>query len=757
MDYSTPPTSGGALLGHTLGQGRYKLIDLIGVGTYGEVYLTRDQLRGTLYATKCILKANFDTKTCSYSIEIALQRILPPHRNIARLYLVEHWQEYVFMVIEYCPGGDLYDNIVNNPVFKGPRHNAVVRRIFFQLLDAVEHCHRNGIYHRDLKPENVLIKDDGQVIKLIDFGLATDSPCSSDIGCGSSYYMSPECQGGLDGLCASYDTAANDVWSLGVILVNLASGRNPWNQAIMSDPIFRAFVNNPDFLSSALPITPQFNRIIKLVFCLDPTERCTLDELRRLVKGCRYFMRPPGSTAPTTAINKYPVSEDDDSPFPYYVHKPSVHHYHHHYRSPYSKDATKQRGDYAVVQHAHPPTTTSSSDMSIDTDPRHMDSMEEEEVTVIGAAVPITVSSKERIIAQISAGVYPNLLAHVDEEIGHGGVFAFSPPSAHSGVVIPSSQSTRGGMAKSQTPLFEYTEEDPDDTFSSSLASTVYLERGDSLVVATKATTVPKATTTKEEEALDNTLANFSIPLDDFVLVTKSDLESPSSEEDTSLVAHSNRPGTGERVHPPNSKDRKNEAAVVTIPSMWMGVSHEARPNLPRGEQHQSDKGGGGAVTKSLTLSTHTAMNSPDPASTVVLGLDDPTDYSFCSLKTPVNNITFDGMMHYASPTEYSTKAAASGGSHRHTTTLTSSSPPPSAPLLKSGEEGAFSSYPLHIHIPITVENMGPSSPTDRKSIPYFVSSSTASETSVDVTISDPTVNNGGPFCHHLQSEFVIY
>ncbi|KAJ1657944.1 hypothetical protein IWQ61_002722 [Dispira simplex] len=137
-------------------------------------------------------------------------------------------------------------------------------------------------------------------------------------------------------------------------------------------------------------------------------------------------------------------------------------------------------------------------------------------------------------------------------------------------------------------------------------------------------------------------------------------------------------------------------------------------------------------------------MNSPDPASTVVLGLDDPTDYSFCSLKTPVNNITFDGMMHYASPTEYNTKATASGGSPRHTTTLTSSSPPPSASLLKSGEEGAFSSYPLHIHIPITVENMGPSLPTDRKSIPYFVSSSTASETSVDVTISDPTVNNGG-------------
>ncbi|KAJ1982529.1 Serine/threonine protein kinase [Dimargaris xerosporica] len=282
----------GAMLGQTIGHGRYEFIELIGVGTYGEVYLTRDRCTNYLYATKCIRKADFNTKTCSYRIEIAIQRQLPTHRNIARLHFTEHWDEYVFMVMEYCPGGDLYDNIVNNPVFKGPRHNGIVRRVFMQLLNAVEHCHRHGVYHRDLKPENVLVIDNGRRIKLIDFGLATDAPCSSDIGCGSSYYMSPECQGGLDGLCASYDTAANDVWSLGVILVNLASGRNPWNQAILSDPIFRAFVNNPDFLSHALPITDQFNHIIKRVFCLDPKQRCTLSELRRMVKNCQHFMRP---------------------------------------------------------------------------------------------------------------------------------------------------------------------------------------------------------------------------------------------------------------------------------------------------------------------------------------------------------------------------------------------------------------------------------------------------------------------------------
>ncbi|KAJ1955717.1 hypothetical protein IWQ62_005467 [Dispira parvispora] len=276
------------------------------------------------------------------------------------------------------------------------------------------------------------------------------------------------------------------------------------------------------------------------------------------------------------------------------------------------------------------------------------------------------------------------------------------------------------------------------------------------MTVVTKATAVPKATSTREEEeeTLGNTLANFSIPVDDFVLVTKSDLESPSVEKVVPPTAHLNHPEPGKHAHPPksNPNDRQNEATVVTIPSMWTGVPQEPRVNLPCGEQLKSAKGG--AVTKPLTLATYVAMNNPEPASTAILGLDDPTDYSFCSLKTPVNNITFDGMVYYTPhPEHQDTKAAASGGSPRHTAVSTSS-----ASLLKGGGEGgAFSSYPLHTLIPITAESMRPSSPSDQKTIPYFVSSSATTGTSVDVTVSDPIVNSDGSFYRNLQSEFVIY
>jgi serine/threonine protein kinase len=88
-----------------------------------------------------------------------------------------------------------------------------------------------------------------------------------------------------------YDTLANDVWSLGVILINLVSGRNPWKVANLQDPAFAAFVKQPRrFFRTILPgISKSLDRILIRIFCLNPDKRITLHELRNMVLGCRSF------------------------------------------------------------------------------------------------------------------------------------------------------------------------------------------------------------------------------------------------------------------------------------------------------------------------------------------------------------------------------------------------------------------------------------------------------------------------------------
>jgi serine/threonine protein kinase len=98
-----------------------------------------------------------------------------------------------------------------------------------------------------------------------------------------------ECQGGLYKKVQSYATAPNDIWSLGVILINLTCGRNPWKQACLRDETFAAFLWDQDFLKTILPLSDELNSILKDIFRLDPSARISLDELRARILKCRQF------------------------------------------------------------------------------------------------------------------------------------------------------------------------------------------------------------------------------------------------------------------------------------------------------------------------------------------------------------------------------------------------------------------------------------------------------------------------------------
>ncbi|KAL1919054.1 uncharacterized protein VTP21DRAFT_2435 [Calcarisporiella thermophila] len=274
-------------IGSTIDENNILLTNLLGVGAYGVVYRARHLGTGRWYAIKCLPKVGVDSRQRAFHIrEITLHTQVSSHQNIVTLEKVVETSEDLYVVLEYCDEGDLFYNIAERGLFIGD--DQAIRVAFLQILDAVAYCHSLSVYHRDLKPENIMVFNNGRTLKLADFGLATTDKFSGDFGCGSTFYLSPECHTSGSGRVGAYCTAKNDVWSLGVILVNLTTGRNPWLQACLQDETFATYMRCPDILRGMLPITQELASILQKIFTV-PEERISLEELRGLVMACERF------------------------------------------------------------------------------------------------------------------------------------------------------------------------------------------------------------------------------------------------------------------------------------------------------------------------------------------------------------------------------------------------------------------------------------------------------------------------------------
>lgn len=294
---------------------RLELRTILGVGAYGVVYAAVDINTNLRYAVKALNKIGLDQRQRQFQQrEIQLHHEASNHPNVVSLIKIMDSWDCTYVVLEFCPEGDLFSSITEHGLFLG--NDFMAKRAFLQILDAVDFCHSLGIYHRDLKPENILVTDGGLTVKLADFGLATRDYLTSDFGCGSTFYMSPgtfkpayhgsrlalidpECHQ-VSGTC--YSSGPNDVWSLGIILVNLTCGRNPWKRATSDDSTFRAYINNPKFLRSILPLSPELDSVLQRIFEFDPRKRITTRELRTLILRCTRFTTCPAAipAAPST-------------------------------------------------------------------------------------------------------------------------------------------------------------------------------------------------------------------------------------------------------------------------------------------------------------------------------------------------------------------------------------------------------------------------------------------------------------------------
>ncbi|KAG1218591.1 hypothetical protein G6F35_008194 [Rhizopus arrhizus] len=229
----------------------YQLLEILGHGAYGCLFLGQS-LKDNSYVAVKILAKSAELQQLQ-QLEMDIQSELK-HPHLLALHRFIQDQDYLYMIMELCDQGDLFDFVIKDQEINFVREEGLVKTWFHQILDAVEHMHSQGVYHRDLKLENILLKqqdEDELYCKVADFGLATRERYSMEFGCGSTSYLAPEhFDDGTD--LVPYDAAASDAWSLGILLLAILFGRTPWQEASHMDLAYHQFTRNPAMLKDDL-------------------------------------------------------------------------------------------------------------------------------------------------------------------------------------------------------------------------------------------------------------------------------------------------------------------------------------------------------------------------------------------------------------------------------------------------------------------------------------------------------------------------
>lgn len=247
----------------------YELRQTIGSGGFAKVKLAIHQQTGEKVAIKVMNKKELGSDLPRVQREIEALKNLS-HQHVCQLYHVIQTDEYIFMVMEYAPGGELFDYIVAKDRLKEEE----ARGFFRQIVSAVAYIHDRGYAHRDLKPENLLLDED-QNIKLIDFGLVAKPRGGMtdhlDTCCGSPAYAAPELISGFP-----YHGNEVDLWSMGVLLYALLCGFLPFdddNTFKLYKLIQKGEYEVPDWLS------PGSAKILSQLLQVDPKKRVTIKQL----------------------------------------------------------------------------------------------------------------------------------------------------------------------------------------------------------------------------------------------------------------------------------------------------------------------------------------------------------------------------------------------------------------------------------------------------------------------------------------------
>ena len=252
----------------------YLKTKMLGSGAFGEVWLVHHKDLDRDFAMKIIKKRknrSSDEKEILNEIEI-LKKL--DHPKILKVIDFYSTLKKYYIITEYCPEGELFNEIIKVGKFDEGQAAFIIN----QILKAVTYCHKMNIIHRDIKPENIMItnreKNGCLQVKLIDFGTAKifEKGHQENKYVGSSYYMAPEI------IKRKYDEKC-DLWSIGVILYILLTGRPPFDGNDDEEILENVKKGVYDKWSYPFPLlSPHAKDLITKLLQYDPKKRLSAEQ-----------------------------------------------------------------------------------------------------------------------------------------------------------------------------------------------------------------------------------------------------------------------------------------------------------------------------------------------------------------------------------------------------------------------------------------------------------------------------------------------
>lgn len=249
--------------------GRYEILSTLGQGAMGVVYRATDPLLERTVAIKTISlelsKDEFEEFERRFYREASSAGRLN-HPNIVTIHDVGNNDDIAYMAMEFLQGEELRDILDAG----GPMTPDRIAEIASQVADGLAFAHEHGVVHRDIKPSNIMILKNGAV-KITDFGIAlipSSSRTMAGMILGSPKYMSPEQVVGQD------VDGRSDIFSLGVVLYEMLTGKPPFSGDNISAIMFRILNEMPTAPATLKPELPEaFNYIIAKALAKHPDER----------------------------------------------------------------------------------------------------------------------------------------------------------------------------------------------------------------------------------------------------------------------------------------------------------------------------------------------------------------------------------------------------------------------------------------------------------------------------------------------------